>query len=501
MRIEVCRRTRLPLLLAPLLVAVTMVACSLGGLGGTEAAPEVTINAPPSNSEVKLGDSIPIRATATDASGVTRIELWVDDTLYSSETSPLAQGQSPFSVAQEWRADVRGSHRVVAKAYNQAGSVGESAAIVLVVVERGPGAQATEAGPQPTQAGPQATQPGPQATQAGPQPTQPGPSPTATSTVPPVPPTHTPTPTNTPPSGPCLPSVVTTIPLAPPGSHPKGVAAQGHRVYVALNDQPLVAVIDADNNSQLPALNTHASGPKYGNAVLWLNGRIYVSNRDASSVSSINVSNPSDWNQIAVGSLPFGLASMGQYVYVANFGSNRVGRIDTSTDMYQSLVDVFNEPALLGSLPAGVFVPTNGLGRIYRLPPSGSPIAIGQDKEGYFAAAPNTNSGRVFVTNRLYNELLKIDGASNSVEATLHMPDSPYGLAVNPAKGRIFVVAAAANLLYVVDGPTMQIVGSKPVGAQDPSEGGQGIAVLANRIYVSNYHDGTVTVLDDSACP
>jgi hypothetical protein len=39
------------------------------------------------------------------------------------------------------------------------------------------------------------------------------------------------------------------------------------------------------------------------------------------------------------------------------------------------------------------------------------------------------------------------------------------------------------------------------VGHQGAAEGGQGIALLGNRIYVSNYQGGSVTVLDDSACP
>jgi DNA-binding beta-propeller fold protein YncE len=64
----------------------------------------------------------------------------------------------------------------------------------------------------------------------------------------------------------------------------------------------------------------------------------------------------------------------------------------------------------------------------------------------------------------------------------------------------VYVIAAEANLLYVIDGPTLQIIGSVPVGGQGVAEGGQGIALWGDRIYVSNFQDGTVTVLDDAAC-
>ncbi len=63
------------------------------------------------------------------------------------------------------------------------------------------------------------------------------------------------------------------------------------------------------------------------------------------------------------------------------------------------------------------------------------------------------------------------------------------------------MLAAEADLLYVIHGPTLQVVGSVPVGAQGAVEGGQGIALWGGRIYVSNFAEGTVTVLDDSACP
>ncbi len=81
------------------------------------------------------------------------------------------------------------------------------------------------------------------------------------------------------------------------------------------------------------------------------------------------------------------------------------------------------------------------------------------------------------------------------------MPHTPYGIAVNLSKNRVYVVAAGANLLYVLDGATLQTRGTVPIGAQDATEGGQGIAVLGNKIYVSNYQGSSLTVLDDSACP
>jgi DNA-binding beta-propeller fold protein YncE len=496
-------RERLPAVLMLLAVVGTLVACDLGGLLGGGEAPSVLIERPPSDVQVAVGETVPIHATATDSTGVTRAELWVDDALLATEASPAGGGQTSFSVVLRWRAELQGSHRIVVKAYNQAENVGESAAIIVFVVEKGPRPEGTPSGPQPTQPGPQATPPGPQESPGGPQPTPESPPP-ATATSPPPAPTNTPvppTPTSTQPAGPCLPASIATITV---GGHPKGLAVHGHRVYVGIHDAPVVVVIDADTNTVLGTLDTGVPGTQQANGVVYHtgSGEVFVANKTDGTVSAIDPSGAGTPDIIPSNAEPFGLAVAGQYVYVANFGGDRVSRIDVTTHLGQSLMSTFDKPALLGALGSDVFVPTNGAGPIYRVPPSGSPIAIGPNKTGYFAVAANTTSNRVFVTDRDGGDLLKINANSNSVEGTLHIPNHrPYGVAVNSAKGRVYVIAAEADLLYVIDGPTLQIVGTVPIGGQGAQEGGQGIALWGDRIYVSNFQDGTVSVLDDAACP
>ena len=286
------------------------------------------------------------------------------------------------------------------------------------------------------------------------------------------------------------------------GGHPKGVAVHGQMVYVALHNAPMVKVINANNNTVVDTLDTGVTGAQQGNGVVVHPGTgwVYVANKTDGSVSAIDPSGAASPVVVTTGAQPFGLAAAGQYVYVANFGADRVGKINVNTYAFESLMDTFNQPCLLGALGEYVFVPTNGAGPIYRIGGSGGTIAIGQDKTGYFAVATNPSSNRVFVTDRDGGDVIKIDANSNQVEDKVHIPNHrPYGIAVNPTKGRVYVIAAEANLLYVINGPTLQIIGSVPVGGQGV-EGGQGIALSGDRIYVSNYQDGTVTVLDD-ACP
>ena len=494
------------LLLALLLVAGGMLACDLGGLVGGAEVPSVVIARPPDNTQVSLGEIVPVHASATDSTGVTRAELWVDGSLQVSETSPVPEGQPSFSVVLRWKPVAQGSFRLVVKAYNAAGKVGESSLLTVFVVGGQQPPESTPSATEPTQPTPQPTQPVPQPT---PETTQPG-APSPTATTPPPPPTHTPvpptptpvppTPTATVPSGPCLPANIATIIV---NGQPKGLAVHGNRLYVGIHNAPVVRVINTENNTVVDSLGTGVPGIQQANGVVYHtgSGKVYVANKTAGTVSAIDPTGAASPIIIATGAQPFGLAAAGQYVYVANFGSDRVGRIDVATHTYQSLIDTYNQPCLLAALGDHVFVPTNGAGPIYRVPPAGARIGIGDNKTGYFAVAVNPTSNRAFVTDRDGGDVIKIDANSNSVEDDVHIPNHrPYGIAVNPSKGRVYVVAAEANLLYVIRGPTMQIVGSVPVGGQGAAEGGQGIALWGNRIYVSNYQGGTVTVLDDSAC-
>ncbi len=127
---------RSPLLLTiRLMVLGATLACSLLGCAGEPAAPVVTIDDPPDNSEVTVGEEVLIRSTATHEMGVTIVELWVDDALFTSEISSVAEGESPLSVTLSWTPQVVGSHGIVVKAYDGAGNVGESAPITLTAVE------------------------------------------------------------------------------------------------------------------------------------------------------------------------------------------------------------------------------------------------------------------------------------------------------------------------------------------------------------------------------
>ena len=469
-----------------------------------EAGPSVAIDSPPSGTTVQVGQEVTIQSTSTDNRGITKVELWVDEALVHTDSSPVARGQTPFSVLQSWTPLSSGEYTIVVKAYNGAGQVGESEAITLSAVE-----VISEASPTPSLEVTETptlvvVSPTPTSTPtAAPTPTS-TPIPTSTPTgITPTPtdtPTPTSTPTATPPTGPCLPTFVTTINV---GTHPKGVAAGANRVYVGLHDVPQVKVIDRASNTVVDTWDTKAAAGlgRYANGVVISHGRVYVANRNGNSVSAILISNHEDVQIIPVGIHPFGVAAGSDYVFVANFDSDSVTIINSST-LATNTVSVPGKPTMLAAIGNNAYL-ASWSGGVYKVGSDGSVAHLLVPPAGvqsYFGVAADPNTNRVYVTLQQRKRIIVLSAADNSIMGNIDLGFIPYGIGVNPRNNYIYVLSATEDRLYVLDGETNQLVGSVPVGKQGATEGGQGIAIRGDRIYVSNYADGTLTILDDSSC-
>ncbi|MFQ6000309.1 MAG: Ig-like domain-containing protein [Anaerolineae bacterium] len=458
-----------------------------------EAGPNVVIDSPTSGTTVQVGQEVTIQSTSTDARGVSKVELWVDEALVHTDSSPVARGQTPFSVLQSWTPLSPGEYTIVVKAYNVTGQVGESEAITLSAVE-----VIGEASPTPSL---EVTET-PTLVVASPTPTS-IPTPTSTSTPTGITPTPTDTatptstPTATPPAGPCLTSV-TTVSV---GTHPKGVAAGANRVYVGLHDAPQVKVIDRASNTVVGTWDTGATvGPRYANGVVLTRRHVYVANRDEGSVSVINIDDPTDVKIVSVGSKPFGVAAGTDYVFVANFNSHNVTVIDSRTISAVGTVSVGRYPTMLTAIGNTAYVATWEDG-VYKVEGAAlSATQIAPPRKGYFGVIANTATGQVFVTNVLAKDIIVINSATDSVVTTIAIepPYALHGLAVNPRNGYLYAASADADAIYVFDG--LEKIGTLELSAQNDDEGGQGITVYGDRLYMTFYDQGELGVWDDSAC-
>ena len=109
-----------------LLIGTT--ACSVS----RESKPTVIIVSPPSASEFREGEQVSVQSTSTDAVGVVRVELVIDNVVIANEALPSAQRQ--VTLTQSWQA-TPGPHIILVRAYNAAGDVSSPVAVSVTVAQ------------------------------------------------------------------------------------------------------------------------------------------------------------------------------------------------------------------------------------------------------------------------------------------------------------------------------------------------------------------------------
>jgi hypothetical protein len=131
--------------------------------------PQVIIIQGP-DSSVLANQTVTLQAMASDASGVTRMELWVNDRKVDEVASQIDQNALSMTAGFQWSSARPGSYSLQVRAYNQSGFVGIAPGTTLTVI-----AEADTPTPEPTSTF----------------------APIPVPTVTPLPPTSTPTPTAT----------------------------------------------------------------------------------------------------------------------------------------------------------------------------------------------------------------------------------------------------------------------------------------------------------------
>jgi len=118
------------------------------------------------------------------------------------------------------------------------------------------------------------------------------------------------------------------------------------------------------------------------------------------------------------------------------------------------------------------------------IPVPGSPRQIGVDP----------NSGWIYVANHHANNVSVIDGASDTVRATIALPPGgPEGLAVNRVTRHVYVSHHSSNSVSVIDAATDSFSSSFG-GLSNPM--GAAVNPATNRLYVGNTGSDAVWVFD-----
>lgn len=115
-----------------LVAGLAILACDLGSPANPPGKPQVIVQAPASGSQFREGDEVAVQSTATDRSGIARVELLLDGVIVGTDAPPAGQPPASFTIIQRWKATA-GAHTIGVRAYNASGAASDPAVVSITV--------------------------------------------------------------------------------------------------------------------------------------------------------------------------------------------------------------------------------------------------------------------------------------------------------------------------------------------------------------------------------
>lgn len=311
----------------------------------------------------------------------------------------------------------------------------------------------------------------------------------------------------------------------------KGVEADParNRVYVSVQSDNTIAIIDGATQALIQSVPCQGDRPN-GLALSEDNSKLFVVNTGSDQVAVLDPNNGySLLAKIDVERAPFSIAIANGVGYVTNFDSDSVTLIDVNGMYAIRTIAVGRHPSIPAATGDRAYIPIHSAYDRFALrDPDAEWAYVQQAKQrydtgvaivyadghlerileeyiGFFAAAVDETHGRVYVTKRdgTAEGLYVLDAADNSLIQFVSML-RPYAVAVNSVTNHVFVVQADMDEIYVLDAGNgyrvIRVVDTDPNNNDIPDQhGGQGIDVLDNDVYSSNFFAGTLTIVDDSS--
>ena len=206
----------------------------------------------------------------------------------------------------------------------------------------------------------------------------------------------------------------------------------------------------------------------------------------------------------------------GPYAYITNSGDKTVSVIDTQSNTVIATIPV-------GGIPGGVAVSPDG-NKIYVTSYNITSSLANDNGKGIVSVidgATNTvtatvsvgfyptgvtvspDGNKIYVTNSKDNDVSVVNTQTNAVIATIPVGLDPRGVAVNPDGNKIYVINNNYNgsdpgyhgngTVSVIDAATNKVIATLTVGSLP-----KGIAVTrdGSKIFVTNFKDNSVSVID-----
>jgi DNA-binding beta-propeller fold protein YncE len=151
---------------------------------------------------------------------------------------------------------------------------------------------------------------------------------------------------------------------------------------------------------------------------------------------------------------------------------------------------------------SAIGITTNYNGKVAAFNTAGNLVSVTTVDSAAFGIATNPYTNRAYVTSRDTNRVTMINTLTGSIIASRIYSDTAYAHSLNTTTNHLFINFAEVNQVGVINADTLLQLGTLYPGNQAAvsGQGGDGMMVFNNRLFVSNWADGTVSVFGD-LCP
>jgi len=254
------------------------------------------------------------------------------------------------------------------------------------------------------------------------------------------------------------------------GKAPRGIAISPDtsRAFVVNSGSSTLSILDVNTNRVLHTVNLEAGASPSDLAIAPDGRTLYVVNTALNTVSALDPVSFQTLQTIPVGLQPvaLALAPRGALLLVANSGSHTVSVVDTSRHLVVTTIPVEFQPVWVAVEPTGAlaFVAHQGSPRLTIL--SLSTLRVVKTVNGGIATAvlPDETTGRVFLARGGLNRVSFFDVNLNAELDSVAVGADPYRLALDPDRGKLYVVNRGSDSVTVLDRASRRIRAVIPVG-------------------------------------
>jgi YVTN family beta-propeller protein len=269
------------------------------------------------------------------------------------------------------------------------------------------------------------------------------------------------------------------------------VNPSNRKVYVVDESRSAVSIIDAAKDSRVSV--TVGAGPD-ALAVNTRTGRVYVVNSSDGTVTVLDGKNDKVLATVHSGAHPYVLAvnESTNRIYVTNTFSDAVAVIDGDTNAVNMMKIGSADNVVVDQRSNRVFFIGYEDPNLRILNGADNSLERAHLGEHLWGMAVNEVTGVVYVTRAGNAEVVALDKDLRTKTA-ISVGAIPCALAVNPKANRIYVANYGDDTVTAIDGGKHKAVATVRVG-----HGPQAIAVdiKANLIYAANTHADSLTVID-----